>query len=103
MTSLSLHCRFVGVNCFEHAFVCLALHCFTTNQLFYRVLTHFRQVNRPAYTNCADLICYRNVRNYLLRSPVLGSLELQRADLVAFLPLPVCFLTHIAKLSGSDV
>jgi hypothetical protein len=45
--SLSLHCRSVSTNRFEHVFVRFAFHGFPTNQFFHRVLTHFRQTLAP--------------------------------------------------------
>jgi hypothetical protein len=78
-------------------------YAFTTDSFFYGVLTHFRQVHRFSYANVADFIGCRRVRNDLLSSPVLGSLELQHAEIVAFLPFAICFFTHLAKLSGNYV
>jgi hypothetical protein len=100
---VAFHFKFVSLNCFEQVFVRFAFHYFSTNQFFYRVLTHFRQFHRFSHANCANFICYRRVGNYFFRSPVLGSLELRHADIFAFLPLAIRFFAHIAKLSGSDM
>lgn len=54
----------VRLNCFEHVFMRLAFHAFPTKQLFYRVLTHFRQGHRLTDANCANFIRYRGVTNY---------------------------------------
>src|SRR5258708_2129302 len=66
----------VSVKCFKPTFVSPAFHSLTTNQFFYRVLTHFRQVHSSAYTKRANFICYRSLGNYSLRSPVLGGFEI---------------------------
>ena len=42
-------------------------------------------------------------RDNSFRSSVLGILELQYAEIVPFFPLPICFFSYIAKLSGNDM
>src|SRR5438105_15952650 len=42
-------------------------------------------------------------RDNSFRSAVLGILELQYAEIVALFPLPICFFSYVAKLSGNDM
>jgi hypothetical protein len=49
------------------------------------------------------IVLHAFTRNYSSRPSVFGSLEFHHAEIVAFLPFSICFLAHVAKLSGSDM